>query len=190
MVRDKQSITRDWQAVDQPLLDGVTVVEVKNVMSNRGFLTEIYRDDWQVDTAGVAQVFQTVLEPGAVSAWHAHGETTDRLFVSLGQMLIVLYDARRDSPSHGRLNQFRFGSVRPALVTVPVGVWHGVQNIASAPSVLLNLVSHAYSYEHPDHYRLPMDSAEIPFRFNSGTGDTFRHADANSPGNPLTNRKP
>jgi dTDP-4-dehydrorhamnose 3,5-epimerase len=176
MVRDKQSITRDWQTADRNLIDGVAVVETKNVMTTRGYLTEIYRTDWQLEPASVAQVFQTMLEPGAISAWHAHAATIDRLFVSTGQLQIVLYDARSGSPTQRQLNEFRFGSVRPALVTVPAGIWHGVKNIGSTPAVLLNLVSHAYDYENPDHYRLPVDSAEIPFRFTRGERDALEQA--------------
>jgi len=168
MVKDRQSVTRDWQAVDQSLIDGVRIVEVKNVITSRGYLTEIYRTDWNLTPGQVAQVFQTTLEPGAISAWHAHAKTIDRLFVSSGLILIVLYDGRQGSPTYGQLNQFRFGSVRPALATVPAGIWHGVQNVASTPSMLLNLVSECYSYEDPDHYRLPVSSEEIPFKFQCG----------------------
>jgi dTDP-4-dehydrorhamnose 3,5-epimerase len=175
-VKDRQSVTRDWQTVDQPLIDGVAVVEVKNVVTSRGHLTEIYRADWNLTPGNVAQVFQTVLEPGAISAWHAHAKTTDRLFAAHGRILIVLYDARRGSPTYGRLNQFRFGAVRPALVTVPAGIWHGVQNVASSPSILLNLVSECYSYEDPDHYRLPIDTKEIPFQFQSRLADALAQA--------------
>ena len=174
MVKDRQSVTRDWQAADQNLIDGVQVVEVKNVVTARGFLTEIYRADWNLAPGQVGQVFQTTLEPGGISAWHAHAGGIDRLFVSSGLILIVLYDGRRGSATYGRLNQFRFGSVRPALVTVPAGIWHGVQNIAGTPSLLLNLVSECYSYEDPDHYRLPMTSEEIPFKFQAGPTEALK----------------
>jgi dTDP-4-dehydrorhamnose 3,5-epimerase len=89
----------------------------------------------------------------------------DRLFVSQGLLRIVLYDGRADSPTYERINEFRFGAVRPALLTIPPGVWHGVQNISSSPAVLLNLVDEAYRYEDPDHWRLPKDTEKIPYRF-------------------------
>jgi dTDP-4-dehydrorhamnose 3,5-epimerase len=78
---------------------------------------------------------------------------------------IALYDARPDSPTHGVVNEFRFGSLRPALVTVPPRIWHGVQNVGDGVAVVLNLVDRAYDYEDPDHWRVPADSAEIPYRF-------------------------
>jgi dTDP-4-dehydrorhamnose 3,5-epimerase len=166
-VKDRQSITADWTPLIS-LLEGVRVREVKNVPKNNGTLTEIFRTDWQLDAGSVQQVFQTTMMPGGVSAWHAHRSTTDRLFVSLGLLKIVLYDAREASPSRGRVNEFRFGTERPALVVVPPGVWHGVQNIGDGPGLLLNLVDRAYRYEDPDHWRLPADTPKIPYSFAPG----------------------
>lgn len=170
MTRDERSVTRDWQLVTQRLIAGVAVHEVKNVPTGYGFLTEVFRTDWALGGAGVDQVFQSVLEPGAISGWHAHAETTDRLFISQGRVRIVLYDSRRESPTHATINELSFGIVRPAVVVVPPRVWHAVENLAATPSVLLNVVDRAYAYERPDHYRLPLDSDQIPYRFGRRDG--------------------
>lgn len=159
--RDIQSITKDWQLVGQELIDGVVVRETANVVTGYGRLTELYRSEW--DEGPVGQVFQSALDTGQVSAWHAHGETRDRLFVTMGRMLVVLYDARVGSTTHGLLNVFRYGEHRPALISVPPRVWHGVKNIGQTPGALVNVVDHAYSYADPDHFRVPADSGEIPF---------------------------
>lgn len=166
-VRDRQSITADWMAV-QDRIEGVVVREVKNVLKSNGVLVEVFRRDWGLDDRPVDQVFQVRLDPAAVSAWHTHRLTTDRLFVNQGHINIVLYDAREASPTLGCINEFRFGELRPALVIVPPGVWHGIQNVAEQPSSLLNLVDVAYQYESPDHWRLPADTEEIPYRFGTG----------------------
>lgn len=167
--RDTQSVTRDWQSL-QPLIDGVVVKEVRNVPKNNGVLTEIWRQDWGLDGLPVGQVFQNLLEGHAVTSWHVHQATTDRIFVNHGLMKLVLYDGRRGSGSFGRINEFRIGLVRPALVVVPPGVWHLVQNLNATPSLLLNLVDRAYDYESPDHWRLPSDTAEIPYRVQPAPG--------------------
>jgi dTDP-4-dehydrorhamnose 3,5-epimerase len=162
--RDAQNVRPDWLPHQSPI-DGVKVVEVRNIVKGNGLLTEVFRAEWKVDGAPVDQVFQVTLGPEEVSAWHVHRDTRDRLFVNHGAVRIVLYDARRESPSHGRVNEFRFGSHRPALLCVPGGVWHGIQNLRREPSLILNLVDRAYSYEEPDHWRLPADSPRIPYRF-------------------------
>jgi dTDP-4-dehydrorhamnose 3,5-epimerase len=100
-----------------------------------------------------------------VSAWHAHQFTTDRLFGSYGLLKIVLFDARSNSPTYRLINEFRIGLIRPSLIVVPPGVWHGIQNIAKESSCLINLVDRAYDYEDPDHWKLPSDTKDIPYSF-------------------------
>lgn len=170
MRRVRQSVTSDWQRADQKPIAGVVVREVRAVGTAYGALTEVFRRDWELDNAGVDQIFQSVLEPGAVSAWHAHEDTTDRLFVSAGRLDLVLYDSRPDSPTCGELNRFAFGTFRPGLLVVPPRVWHGVHNASSAPAMLLNAVDRAYRYEGPDHWSLPPDSDAIPHRFPEPPG--------------------
>jgi dTDP-4-dehydrorhamnose 3,5-epimerase len=163
-IRDRQTITAQWDPADQQLIDGVQVRQVVNVPKQNGYLTEMFRTDWDIGPP-VDQVFQVMLVAGGISAWHAHESTFDRLFVASGVVRVVLYDSRSNSPTHGVINDFRFGAVRPALVLVPPRVWHGVMNIGGTPAALMNMPDRAYHYEHPDHWRLPGDSPEIPFRF-------------------------
>ena len=163
--KDNPNITPDWEPRQQ-LIEGVKVKEIKNVPKENGFLTEIFRADWGLDDGRVGQVFQVILSPGRVSAWHAHQLTTDRLFASQGLIKMVLFDARVGSPTHNLVNEFRIGTVRPALLIIPPGVWHGAQNISQEPSCLINLVDRAYTYEDPDHWRLPIDTPKIPYSFS------------------------
>ena len=166
--KDKHSISSDWEPF-QELINGVRVKEIKNVLKENGFLTEIFRADWALDEGEVQQVFQVFLSPGGISAWHAHQFTSDRFFVSYGLVKVVLFDARLDSPTNNLINEFRLGLVRPSLLVVPPGVWHGVQNISTDHSCIINLVNRAYTYEDPDHWRLPVDTPKIPYSFTGST---------------------
>ena len=163
--RDAQSITAEWEFTTQKLIDGVALKEIKSVPKASGSLTEVFRRDWGLDELPVDQVFQVRLKPGAISAWHAHEVTTDRLFVNHGLIQIVLYDSRPGSPTRGMVNEFKLGGIRPGLVVIPPKVWHGIRNINSGDSLILNLVDQAYNYENPDHWRVPQDSPEVPFSF-------------------------
>jgi dTDP-4-dehydrorhamnose 3,5-epimerase len=163
--KDEQSIAADWQLFRPRVIAGVAVREVRNVPRDDGCLTELYRRDWELDGAEVAHVFQVVLLPGAVSAWHAHEHALDRLFIAQGLAKIVLYDARSDSPTRGVVNVFRLGDVRPGLLVVPPRVWHGLQNVGDRPCTVVNLADRVYCYEDPDHWRVASDCAEIPYRF-------------------------
>jgi dTDP-4-dehydrorhamnose 3,5-epimerase len=169
VVRDRQSIASDWTPTQLSLLNGVALREARNVVKANGRLTELFRRDWFAGDEVVDQVFQVLLHPGGISAWHAHASTTDRLFVTAGSMKLVLYDGRSDSSTHRQINEFHLSIHRPTLVVVPPGVWHGVQNTGAEPTALLNMVDQAYQYENPDHWRLPQDTEEIPYQFSRAT---------------------
>lgn len=160
-IKDRQTITPGWDGLTERLIAGVTVREVKHVPKESGQLTEIYRDEWCPGLA-VGQVFHVVLGRGQVSAWHAHAATTDRLFVTAGLLRLCLYDARPESPTRGEINEIRFGAIRPALVTIPPRVWHGLANLGDDSAAVLNLPDVAYCYDDPDHWRVAADSPEIP----------------------------
>jgi dTDP-4-dehydrorhamnose 3,5-epimerase len=161
--KDEQSVTADWTVLQEPIA-GVELIEVRHVLRDSGHLTEVLRRDWFGGQVEIDQVFQVTLRGNAISAWHVHLRTTDRLFVSSGEVKIALYDARPDSETRGLVNEFRLGERRAGLVIVPPGVWHGLRNLSQDTSTVLNLVDCAYAYEDPDHWRVPHDSPEIPYR--------------------------
>jgi len=159
-----RSVTAEWEIL-RDVIDGVRVKEVRHVPKTGGYVTELFRRDWNLDSGVVDQVFQVTLEPGAISAWHMHRQATDRLFVVQGLMKIVAFDARAHSPTFGRVNEFCLGTVRPGLLVIPPGVWHGVQNTGAGPGQLINAVDRAYVYDSPDHWSLPHDTDQIPYDF-------------------------
>ena len=167
MSQNQQSVTADWELVgNRSLIDGVSVKEPRPVLTRYGHLSEVWRADWKLDGQPVDQVFQATYVPGQLSAWHAHAATIDRIFVSVVTMKIVIYDARRSSPTFGQVNQFTIGAMRPAIIVIPPGVWHGVKNIGADCATLLNLVDRAYAYDAPDHWKVDPNSPEIPFRWD------------------------
>lgn len=163
--RDRQSITKNWLPATQNLINGVMLHETKPVLTGYGLLIELFRSEWPLQNNRVDQVFIAQLRPEAISAWHAHATTTDRLAVAAGTVRVVLYDARPNSITHGLINEFRLSDHRPGTLVVPPQIWHGVQNIGVQTAVLVNTVDTAYQYENPDHWRLSLDSSEIPFFF-------------------------
>jgi len=162
----KQSVTPDWRFVNSVAIADVQVKEVAHVPVANGHVTELLRTEWLDDNRSVDQVFQRVINPGAISAWHLHKETTDRLFCTHGSLFVALYDERHDSPTFGIVSEYRIGTLRPTLIVVPPGVWHGVKNVGDEPAVMINMVDKAYNYEEPDHWNLDYGpQSEIPYLF-------------------------
>jgi dTDP-4-dehydrorhamnose 3,5-epimerase len=172
-VKDRQSVASDWTPVDRSLIADVSVHEVRTVPKRNGSVTELYRDDWPEAGSNVGQVFMVHLSVRGVSAWHAHEVTTDRLTVIDGAATLALYDARRESPTYGRVNEFHLRDARPMTVVVPPRVWHGIANTGDRGCVIVNMPDRPYRYDDPDHWRVPADSPEIPYRFDANVGGSL-----------------
>jgi dTDP-4-dehydrorhamnose 3,5-epimerase len=172
--KDGQQVNENWQKLGNTI-DGVSVYEVRHVPRDHGVITEIFRPEWDPTGLPVVQIYQSRLFPGALGAWSCHARSTDRLFVSQGHLKIVLYDGREQSPTKGQLMEMHAGDVRPSLIVVPPGIWHGLQNVGPVDALVLNCPTEAYNYRDPDHYRLPYDSAEIPYAWSVSEAVRFRH---------------
>jgi dTDP-4-dehydrorhamnose 3,5-epimerase len=165
-VKDPPHVTPSFEVKRDDLLDGVRTFEVKNIVTGNGFTTEVFRPDWGVASLPIQHVIHVSLHPGVISAWHQHRIQTDHIFVVSGTLRVVLYDGRDESPTNGGLNVLNVSNVRPTLLVVPPGVWHGVKNIGAGMTSFVNYFDRPYNYEDPDEWRLPRDTPEIPYSFD------------------------
>ena len=163
--KDPQLISEDWHLVRETI-HGVILKEVLHVPRDHGVITEVFRPEWDPTGLPVVHAYQSRLYPGAIGAWSCHGRTVDRLFVTQGNLKAVLYDGRENSPTYRMVNEVYMGDARPTFVVIPIGVWHGLQNVGTCDALVLNLPTKAYDYKDPDHWRLPFDTDEIPYRWN------------------------
>lgn len=162
--RDPQSVTADGMRAGERVIDGVLVRECRNVLTRSGTLLEVLRQDWPELRIDPVQFNWVMLWPGGVTDWHRHDKQTDHLFPVLGSIKLCLYDDRPGSPTHGVSNTFRVGELRPSLVVVPPGVWHGLRNETGERAGYINAFDFLYEHGEPDNWRLPHDSPAIPCR--------------------------
>ena len=85
-------------------------------------------------------------------------------------MKVVLYDARKESPTYRELMEFFIGEKNPVLISVPPGVFHGFKGIGRDTAYFLSIPTLPYNYKEPDEYRLPPDTPEIPYDWGLAPG--------------------
>jgi dTDP-4-dehydrorhamnose 3,5-epimerase len=150
-------------------IDGVVAREGSNIVTRNGHTFEVYSSPWEVPVEAVRHVIHVSLKPAAISAWHMHERQTDQIVAVDGMLKLVLYDPREDSPTRGRTDVFHLSPMRPTLVLIPTGVWHGVQNMLAASfSSFVNLFDRPYEHADPDEWRLPVRNDQIPYDFAAG----------------------
>jgi len=160
--KDAQTVLPGGARAMAAKIAGVHVHELGNVITRSGFMTEIFRTDWSVIGITVAQVNWAQLNPGGVTDWHAHAHQTDHLVGVGGNIKLALWDNRDSSPTKGATEIIRFGAMRPVLVVVPPGVWHGLRNESGVPAGYLNMTNKLYDHADPDNWRLTQNAVEMP----------------------------
>ena len=116
------------------------------------------------------QVYLTTAYPGVVKAWHYHRNQTDHFVVVSGMMKVVLYDAREESPTRGRVNEFFMGDFNPLILQIPAGVYHGFKCISESEALVVNIPTEVYNRDEPDEYRLDPHSPDIPYDWSRKDG--------------------
>ena len=162
--RDPQLATPDGRPLGD-LVEGVAIREARTIPDHRGTVCVAYDPRWRFTEEPLVYTYLVTLRPGSVKGWIRHQTYDDRLFLFQGAVKWVLYDDREGSPSRGLLNELYFDHHHRALLCIPRGVWHAVQNVGSGDAAMFNHPTEPYNYEAPDKMRLPLDNDLIPYSF-------------------------
>ncbi|MDH4986847.1 dTDP-4-dehydrorhamnose 3,5-epimerase family protein [Aminobacter anthyllidis] len=111
-------------------------------------------------------VYLVTAEPKSIRAWVYHKRQSDRLAYTNGDVRVVLYDLRTDSPTYQKLNILDVGAANKVLLTIPPFVVHGVQNRGMAAATFVNMPTNVYDPENPDKSRVRYDHPGIPYKFD------------------------
>ena len=144
------------------MIEGVITKPLKQVADERGWLTEILRNDWE-HFKKFGQVYVTAAYPQVVKAWHMHKKQADNITCIKGMIKLVLYDGRTKSKTKGEINEFAIGERNLLLVHIPTEVWHGFKTTSEDHALILNVPTELYDYKKPDEHRLPPDTDRIPY---------------------------
>ncbi|HPQ39728.1 MAG TPA: dTDP-4-dehydrorhamnose 3,5-epimerase family protein [bacterium] len=151
------------------MIEGVKTRELKRIPDERGYLMEMFRADWP-EFEEFGQVYITAVYPGVVKGWHYHKLQDDNFVCVAGMAKVVLYDGREGSPTFGEVNEFFIGTLKPMLVQIPKGVYHGFKGISEDVTLIVNIPTRTYNYQTPDEYRLPAHTDAIPYDWTRKDG--------------------
>lgn len=154
-------------------LPGVQIKEVRKIVDDRGFFSELFRFDWEKlfqDHLPV-QFNYVVNHPNIVRAWHRHAKGQyDYMTCLEGSIKICIYD---DSDQNNtKLNEITISHEKLAIVKVPGHYWHGYKVIGNSPAKIMYGVNNLYNYDDPDEERRAWnDNTIIPSEVNGSKND-------------------
>ncbi len=124
-------------------LEGVVITPLKKYKDDRGWLTELYRDDELPKGFEPAMGYLSVTHQGVGRGPHEHRDQTDGFAFLSGTFRLTLWENR---PGKGQRKEvFEVGESNPMFVTVPPGVVHAYENIGVADAFVLNFPDRLYA---------------------------------------------
>jgi dTDP-4-dehydrorhamnose 3,5-epimerase len=146
-------------------INGVVLNPTAVIGDDRGVILELIdlrQDYW---SSGAPYVYMGTCRPGRAKGWGMHKQHTDRYMVLAGEMLLVLYDDRSDSPTFGVVQEFYLTRDGLNQLTIPPGVWHAHLNVGTSDLIFANAPSEPFQHSAPDKWRLPIENDKIPYSF-------------------------
>lgn len=148
------------------MIEGVKTKKLNVFTDDRGCLMEVVKEGDEI-FKDIKQTTYTETYPGVIKAFHWHKTQADIWFFASGMAQVVLYDLRKDSPTHKETQVFYLGEKNPIALLIPPGVAHGYRVLGTKPVRLFYHTSQAYNPQSPDEERLPFDSPEIGFNWET-----------------------
>lgn len=167
--KDKQTVTVDGQPITRRS-EGVIIKSAIIHIDARGTLCEIHTPHSAPLEKPLVSVYQFTIRPGKIKGWHVHHQHDDRIFISQGQVKVVLYDSRKKSPTYGMVDEIYRSDLDRNLMVIPAFVYHAHQNIGTTDALFIRMPTRAYQHDDPDVFRYPVDSAEILYKFEKRQG--------------------
>jgi len=127
-------------------IDGVIIKELTQYDDERGWLTELFRQDEIPEEYYPVMAYVSMTKTGVARGPHEHKEQTDCFcFVGPSIFRLYLWDDREDSPSFGKSFRADFGENKKAMVFVPPGVVHAYKNIGDVDGLVYNAPNRLYA---------------------------------------------
>lgn len=168
-VKEAQTVSPDGQALVQ-LPHGARLRDVVTHVDARGSLFEAYDPRWGWHDAPLVYAYCVTIRPGITKGWGYHEHHDDRYLIVSGEMEVVLYDDRPDSPTCGLVSKIVLSHYRRQLLCIPARVWHADHNIGSTDVMFMNFPTQPYDHANPDKYKLPLNNDVIPYKFDNPKG--------------------
>ena len=142
------------------MISGVKITTLKQIFDERGKVMHMLSTESPVFEK-FGEIYFSSTHAGVVKAWHMHKQMTLNYAVIYGEIKFVLYDARKDSPTQGGIQEIFVSPENYVLVTVPPMVWNGFKSIGGKSSIVANCAT--MPHDPTEIERKPAFDKDIPY---------------------------
>jgi len=145
------------------MIEGVIIKSLRKISDERGAVMHMLKNtDPEFEQFG--EIYFSTAYPGAIKGWHLHKVMTLNYTVVKGNIKLVLFDMRDDSPTKGELQEIFTGDKNYCLVRIPPGVANGFKGIGAEEAIVANCATHPHDPE--EIKRIDPFTKKIPYDWN------------------------
>lgn len=124
----------------------VLVKDLVKFIDERGWLTELYRED-ELDSRFLPVMgYISMTQPTVARGPHEHADQADCFaFIGPSDFKLYLWDNRASSPTYRTRQIIYAGEDAPRVVIIPPGVVHAYRNVGGKPGIVVNLPNRLYA---------------------------------------------
>lgn len=149
------------------MINGVVIAPLKKIPDERGTIMHMLkRTDPHFEEFG--EIYFTTIHPGAIKGWHSHTKLILNYCVISGNVKLVLYDARENSPTKGEIQEIFMGEDNYVLVKIPVGIVSGFKAIGGKTAMLANCAN--LPHDPTETIRIDPFTKDIPYNWDIKNG--------------------
>lgn len=145
------------------MIEGVAIIPLKIVPDERGAIMHGVRSDNILNEFG--EVYFSKIYKNAIKGWHVHETLILNYICVYGQVKLVLYDMREDSPTKDELQEIFMGMDNYCLVHIPPGIANGTKGLWAPYSIVANIASEPHD-PNKEYRRIHPDSGIINYNWD------------------------
>lgn len=142
-------------------IEGVIFTELKEILDNRGSILHMLRSDSD-DFEKFGECYFSEILLDKIKAWKKHKIQTQNIAIPIGEILLVIYDCRKNSKTFKNLITSKIG--RPnnyKRVKIPPGVWYGFKCIGKTNALIVNCTD--IPHDKNESEIISFDDNQIPY---------------------------
>jgi dTDP-4-dehydrorhamnose 3,5-epimerase len=149
------------------MIQDVLVQPLRRIPDERGMIMHMLRrtDPWFQE---FGEIYFSTIYPTVVKGWHLHKRMTLNYAVVSGNIKLVLYDDREESPTKGEVDEIFIGENNYSLVIIPPYVWNGFKGVGMEPAIVANCATEPHDPN--EIMRLDPLDKQIPYDWSLKNG--------------------
>jgi len=145
------------------MIHDVIIKPLKKIADERGSIMHMLRSD-DPDFEQFGEIYFSTVYPSVIKGWHVHTEMTLNYAVVKGNIKLVLFDNRKESPTYGEVQEIFLGDKNYCLVKIPPGIVNGFKGVGIEEAIIANCATHPHTKD--EIVRLDPFTPDVPYKWD------------------------